>query len=178
MKKNRKGFTLVELVIVIAVIAILAAVLIPTFSSVIGSANKSSAEQNGGLVRTYCIAMHNESGTEFGTFDAFCEAYVETYKGETDKKYVDKSDIDEAPSAETEDKFYISEENVLIVNDLKIELATIAKEKETTETNFLISKIDEVWTMQYATKSGYVVTITASDKVTASKGSSIEIPKA
>ncbi|MDY5678144.1 MAG: prepilin-type N-terminal cleavage/methylation domain-containing protein, partial [Eubacteriales bacterium] len=37
-KNNKKGFTIVELVIVIAVIAILAAVLIPTFSSVIKKA--------------------------------------------------------------------------------------------------------------------------------------------
>lgn len=35
MNKNRKGFTIVELVIVIAIIAILAAVLIPTFASLI-----------------------------------------------------------------------------------------------------------------------------------------------
>ena len=43
MKKiNRKGFTIVELVIVIAVIAILSAVLIPTFSSLIRKANISS----------------------------------------------------------------------------------------------------------------------------------------
>lgn len=36
MKKSKqKGFTLVELVIVIAVIAILSAVLIPTFSNVV-----------------------------------------------------------------------------------------------------------------------------------------------
>ena len=47
MKRNKKGFTIVELVIVIAVIAILAAVLIPTFSSVIDNANKSSALQEG-----------------------------------------------------------------------------------------------------------------------------------
>lgn len=41
MKKlNKKGFTIVELVIVIAVIAILAAVLIPTFSNVIENANE------------------------------------------------------------------------------------------------------------------------------------------
>jgi len=44
-KTNKKGFTIVELVIVIAVIAILAAVLIPTFSNVIESANESSAMQ-------------------------------------------------------------------------------------------------------------------------------------
>ena len=42
---NKKGFTIVELVIVIAVIAILAAVLIPTFSGVIQEANTSSAHQ-------------------------------------------------------------------------------------------------------------------------------------
>lgn len=46
MKKiNKKGFTLVELVIVIAVIAILAGVLIPTFSSVINSAKENAVLQ-------------------------------------------------------------------------------------------------------------------------------------
>ena len=44
-KHNKKGFTIVELVIVIAVIAILAAVLIPTFSSVIKKAKISSDTQ-------------------------------------------------------------------------------------------------------------------------------------
>ena len=43
---NKKGFTLVELVIVIAVIAILAGVLIATFASVIKRANKSAEIQN------------------------------------------------------------------------------------------------------------------------------------
>ncbi len=45
-KSNKKGFTIVELVIVIAVIAILAAVLIPTFSNVVENAKKSAAMQN------------------------------------------------------------------------------------------------------------------------------------
>ena len=39
---NKKGFTIVELVVVVAVIAILAAVLIPTFSGIIRKANISS----------------------------------------------------------------------------------------------------------------------------------------
>ena len=43
--RDRKGFTIVELVIVIAVIAILAAVLIPTFSNVISKANESASLQ-------------------------------------------------------------------------------------------------------------------------------------
>ncbi len=41
-RNNKKGFTIIELVIVIAVIAILAAVLIPTFSSIIKKANTSA----------------------------------------------------------------------------------------------------------------------------------------
>ncbi len=45
-KMSCKGFTIVELVIVIAVIAILAAVLIPTFSGVIDNASKSAAKSD------------------------------------------------------------------------------------------------------------------------------------
>ena len=45
-KNNKKGFTIVELVIVIAVIAILAAVLIPTFTGVTERAKESAAMQN------------------------------------------------------------------------------------------------------------------------------------
>lgn len=44
-KDIRKGFTTVELVIVIAVIAILATVLIPTFSNLIEKAHASAAIQ-------------------------------------------------------------------------------------------------------------------------------------
>lgn len=43
--KKKNAFTITELVIVIAVIAILAAVLIPTFSNVIEKANESAALQ-------------------------------------------------------------------------------------------------------------------------------------
>lgn len=47
MKKSlKKGFTLVELVIVIAVIAILSAVLIPTFGNVIQNSKNTAAYQN------------------------------------------------------------------------------------------------------------------------------------
>ena len=45
-KKLRRAFTIVELVIVIAVIAILAAVLIPTFTSLIDKANQSADTSN------------------------------------------------------------------------------------------------------------------------------------
>lgn len=45
LKKLKKAFTITELVIVIAVIAILAAVLIPTFTHVVNNAKVSSAMQ-------------------------------------------------------------------------------------------------------------------------------------
>lgn len=44
-KRSKKGFTITELIIVIVVIAILAAVLIPTFASLINKANMSADEQ-------------------------------------------------------------------------------------------------------------------------------------
>ena len=60
-KNNRKGFTTVELVIVIAVIAILATVLIPTFSGLIEKANASSALQEANSAVKY-ITLENLDG--------------------------------------------------------------------------------------------------------------------
>lgn len=54
MNIKKKGFTIVELVIVIAVVAILAAVLIPTFASLINKANMSSDQR---AVRDMNIAL-------------------------------------------------------------------------------------------------------------------------
>lgn len=42
--KNKKGFTIIELVIAITVIAILAAVMVLTFSSIVEKANKSATQ--------------------------------------------------------------------------------------------------------------------------------------
>ena len=55
-KMNRKGFTIVELVIVIAVIAILAGVLIPTFSGIVTKANESKALQEARNAYTETLA--------------------------------------------------------------------------------------------------------------------------
>ena len=65
-KKNRKGFTIVELVIVIAVIAILATVLVPTFGNVITKANESKAVQAARNEFTEYMIDHAQEGA----FDA------------------------------------------------------------------------------------------------------------
>lgn len=67
-KMNKKGFTIVELVIVIAVIAILAAVLIPTFSSVVAKANESKAMQAARNAYTAYLAEQDLTGG-FDSFD-------------------------------------------------------------------------------------------------------------
>ena len=46
MRKHKKGFTIVELVIVIGVIGILSAILIPTFVNVTDNANKVALKSN------------------------------------------------------------------------------------------------------------------------------------
>ena len=67
MKKNKKGFTIVELVIVIAVIGILAAVLIPTFTNVVANAHKAAAQEEGRNVIVAYMAENEESqGTLVG----------------------------------------------------------------------------------------------------------------
>ena len=43
--KNNKGFSLVELIVVIAIMAILAAVAIPTFAHFITKANQASDDE-------------------------------------------------------------------------------------------------------------------------------------
>lgn len=71
-KSNRKGFTIVELVIVIAVIAILAAVLIPTFASIVQKANDSNVQQVLAAARKVAIA---ENATD-ATFSESSLVYV------------------------------------------------------------------------------------------------------
>lgn len=64
MKKTNKGFTIVELIIVIAVIGVLAAILIPAFSGIIEKANAKSALSDArGALSTY---LSNTSGDETG----------------------------------------------------------------------------------------------------------------
>ena len=72
-RNNKKGFTIVELVIVIAVIAILAAVLIPTFSGLIKKANESKDIQLIRNLNTAVAAELNESITMAEAMEAAAE---------------------------------------------------------------------------------------------------------
>ena len=69
-RSTKKGFTIVELVIVIAIIAILAAVLIPTFASLIQKANESNDIQAAKNMNTF-LAAANVTGDVKSIFDVY-----------------------------------------------------------------------------------------------------------
>ena len=72
-RNNKKGFTIVELVIVIAVIAILAAVLIPTFAGIIKKANESKDTQLVKNLNTALAADTEDHPTMQSALDAAAE---------------------------------------------------------------------------------------------------------
>lgn len=78
-KKLKKGFTLVELVIVIAVIAILSAVLIPTFGNVIGNAKESAAKSE--VSNTITQYTTNQASNQLPS-DLPKEGYIILFKSE------------------------------------------------------------------------------------------------
>ena len=67
LMKNKKGFTIVELVIVIAVIGILAGVLIPTFSGIVNKANESGSLQKATSAMKTVLAQSSSATLANGT---------------------------------------------------------------------------------------------------------------
>ena len=89
MIKSKKGFTIVELVIVIAVIAILAAVLIPTFSNVIEKSHQSACLQAAKSKFEEVYALDYSDGTVDGgtgtDVDDDVKEYLDENKLEAEK---------------------------------------------------------------------------------------------
>ena len=82
---KKKGFTIVELVIVIAVIAILAAVMIPTFTNVVDKANESKAMQEARNAYTVWLATGTNAQGDFSTYDFWIKSgayYFEVENGQ------------------------------------------------------------------------------------------------
>ena len=81
---KKKGFTITELVIVIAVIAILAAVLIPTFTGLVGKAKDSVALQESRAALNAVIS-EDDIMAEVEKDGSVC--YIVYNDGETEKWY-------------------------------------------------------------------------------------------
>ena len=74
MKNRKKGFTVVELVIVIAVIGILSAVLIPVFSGLIAKANLANDNSIVSNINTQLQASEITDGKNVTMYDALQDA--------------------------------------------------------------------------------------------------------
>ena len=126
-KMNKKGFTIVELVIVIAVIAVLAAVMIPTFGGLIDKAEESnalSAAKNAHTTMIYSISDIDEFDGYIAVnkkADNTYEFYYIVEDGklvETDGKV---AAVKEAPTAATGKKYdEVLEENADISADIDV----------------------------------------------------------
>ena len=92
---KKKGFTIVELVIVIAVIGILSAVLIPTFSGLVNKAKETALQEGLANAYTAYAADEDTDGKDLLAKDVvyFCEDAAHTttvYKFDaTAGKYVE-----------------------------------------------------------------------------------------
>ena len=81
MKKTKKGFTLVELVIVVAVMAVLVAVAIPTVSAITGTARENVKKTNAQTIESM-IKLEEAELSETGTplTDALIKTALEQAK--------------------------------------------------------------------------------------------------
>ena len=114
-KTNKKGFTIVELVIVIAVIAILSAVLIPTFSNVTNKAKESAALQEARAALTNVIAEEGEAygGDYYIVVDDYC-FFVDGGQFQKDK-VTEPTDLDDTTKYEAIDSSDISDLGDVVV---------------------------------------------------------------
>lgn len=63
IRKNRKGFTLIELIVVIAILAILAAIAIPAFSGTLNKAKTRADDATERVVKSAVQLYQAENGT-------------------------------------------------------------------------------------------------------------------
>lgn len=119
---NKKGFTIVELVIVIAVIAILAAVLIPTISSLIKKANLSNDQS---MIRNMNTTLAMEVVPN-SKFDYAGEAIAALNASGFAGKYTPySSGFDYAYHLESNTMYLVDDNNNVIYPDNKVPVSDL-----------------------------------------------------
>jgi type IV pilus assembly protein PilA len=86
-KKSEKGFTLVELLVVIIIIGILAAIALPNFLSQGAKAKQTEAKQNVGLVNRVQTAYRSENAGFATSFDILATGTLSGAQNSTTTSY-------------------------------------------------------------------------------------------
>lgn len=78
LRQDKKGFTLVELMVVVVIIGILVAIAVPVYNSVTNNANKRAVEAN---LRTIdgAIMQHTTNSTDAPTSANLVPGYLQTW---------------------------------------------------------------------------------------------------
>ena len=87
--KTNKGFTLIELMIVVAIIGILAAIAVPNFQSYQAKARQSEAKISLGTIHSQEVAFNAEYGGYITALDAI--GYISSTDAGTESGVLDKS---------------------------------------------------------------------------------------
>ena len=94
--KNKKGFTLVELIVVLVILAILAALLIPALTGYIDKANKEKVTAE---CRMVVMATQTEASEEYGKLDSSvtdkADTIAKALKGDASNPCKDIADLSE-----------------------------------------------------------------------------------
>ncbi len=93
MKKNNKGFTLVELIVVLVILAILAAILVPALLGWIDKAREKSVTTN---AEAAYVATQGIVTEQYGSYADPSKTAIATAKGKTFSSAInDLADIDD-----------------------------------------------------------------------------------
>lgn len=76
MHKNEKGFTLVELMVVVVIIGILVAIAIPIYNEVTARANRNTVEANLRIIDGAVEMYKAELGADPADINALTDAYI------------------------------------------------------------------------------------------------------
>ena len=75
-RKSGKGFTLMEMLIVVAIIAILVAIAIPTFNASLEKARKATDQANARALKSLCVTEYLMDNSNTGTYGLDASAGV------------------------------------------------------------------------------------------------------